>query len=209
MMTQRRRGPVFAAALGLVAMVSLMGCVQEVPLVSEPRTTSVETLDEQLAWVEEQADAAIAAAEVPEGWYWGGSGVPEILWTGENADREPVRGSLLPVSCGGSRAGRLYLGLRNADQRSDSFVVADRVRAFWESEGWTVTDVTPPTDEEQDFRADRPDGALLGFTAAEDWLVISVHTSCSGHDTVANWEMYLGDPNPFDEELDRREQSGE
>lgn len=199
----RRRISALAFVLGVSVLVA--GCVQEVPLVSEPRAMSGDTLDEQLTWVEQQADAAIAAAGVTDGWYWGGNGIPEFSWT-DNADgREPVRGSLLPTGCGHSGGGQLYLGLKNVAGLSDPSSVADRVRAFWESEGWTVADVTPPTDEEQDFRADRPDGALLGFTASTTGMVISVHTSCSVHDTVTNWEMYRDRPNPFSRELERRE----
>lgn len=201
----RRGMRALASAMGVFTVLSMTGCMQEVPLVSKPRVTSTETLNELRLWAEGQADATIAAAEVPEGWYWGGRNIPELPWTGETADREQVLGSMLPISCGGSSSGRLDLSLKNADERSDPFVVADRVRAFWESEGWTVTDVTPPTDQEQNFRADRSDGALLGFTAAQDWLVISVYTSCSMHNTVTNWELYRDSPNPFQEELDRRE----
>lgn len=198
-------------SMGLCALLGASGCAMltDRPLVTGPSAITLDTFEEQLAWAEEQADAAIDAAGAPTGWYWVGGDFPEFSWVGETADRRPVLSSLFPRSCGGIGAHRLYLGLKNEGDYPNHSDIADRVRSFWEAQGWAVTDVTPPTDHEQDFRADREDGALLGFTAAENGLVISVYTSCSGHDTMVNWLRYRGQSNPFQDELDRREQQGE
>jgi len=190
---------------GLSVVLNTSACVKEVPLVSDQKATSIETLDELRAWTGVQGDIAITATGVAEGWYEGGNGVPEVYWVSEGEDRDRILDSLFPTSCGSSGAGQLYLRLKNGDERSDSFAVADRVWAFWESSGWTVRYVIEPSAEERYFRADRADGAMLTFRASENWLGIGIQTNCSSHNTVTNWPLYLDSSDPFQEELDRRE----
>lgn len=204
-----RRAAILLIGLGVLGALSACQVFTEVPLVTDPKVITNQTHEEQLMWVEEVADATITVSGVPDGWYWLGGEHREFAWTGDTADREPIRGSLAPGGCGTVGAGSVYLGIKNFETRSDFLAIAALVRTYWESEGWVVTDVTPPTDHEEDFRADREDGALLGFTASEERLLIEIYTSCSAHDTVVNWAQHRGISNPFQDELDRREQSGE
>ncbi len=176
--------------------------MREVPVVSTSEVISNETLEEQRAWVEDRLDASIAVSGVSEGWYWGGAGVPEVIWNGPQAEREGALASLLPLECGEHGAGRLDVSLRNKAAVGDPAAVADRVRTFWESEGWTATDVwSEPSPDEQYFRADREDGAELAFRASSSGMVLEVASTCSAHNTVTNWERYVDEPNAFDEEL--------
>lgn len=195
--------------LGFSVLAAVAGCgiLRGVPLVSKPKVMTGESFEEQLVWIERQADAAIDALGIPDGWYWAGGDFPEFLWSGKSADRSPILGSILPLECGGPESANLRLILKNVNERDDYLEVADRMQAFLESEGWIVSNVMPPTDRERNFRADREDGALIGFIAMRDGLSIAIYSSCSMHGTMANWPLHLDDESdPFQEKLDRREQ---
>lgn len=204
--TQKRMVGLIVA---LAAVIGVSGCLREVPIVSRDtgnRTTNM-TLDEQRAWVGAQFDAAIAASGVPDGWHSIYS--REVLWAeGRPEDRDRTLNSSFPRNCG--LGGRLDESLKNLDA-DDPLAAAQRVRAFWEGEGWTVTDIwSDPSPEEPHFRADREDGALMGFQASVDGMSLSVYSACSVNDTVMNWQSYVDDePNEFEDELERRESSAE
>ncbi len=199
-----------SSGLVLILAVGLLsGCVHEVPLVSnETRIRmSGDTLEEQQAWLGEQADAAIAASGVPEGWHERGYYVEDNLdWAADGENRRQILYSKLPQFCGGTRAGRLDLGLNNDVVLENPLAVADRVRAFWEAEGWVVSEVLPVLEGERDLRADREDGALLGFTATPDGLLIEIYTSCSADASVTDWMHQSGRDSEFQDELDAREE---
>ena len=194
----------FALLLGLSA------CVQEVPLVSESAITSVETLDEQRVWLEQQADAAIAASEIPEGWHQRGH-LPEenVPWSALPEDRARVIGRLSPIECGGRGTGRLDLGLNNDIAVPDITVVADRMRAAWTAAGWTVSDITDPSPERIYLGGDRADGAMLGFKATPEGLLIAIYGTCSAHASMGSDFGAPLEANEFEKELAAREQAGD
>lgn len=202
-------GSLMSSGLVLVLAAGLLsGCVHEVPLVSnETRIRmSVDTLEEQRAWVEEQADIVIKASGVAEGWHQRRSTREDFAWIGPSEERSAYLTGLLPQFCGGTRAGRLDLGLNNDVVLENPLAVADRVRAFWEAEGWVVSEVLPVLEGERDLRADREDGALLGFTATPDGLLIEIYTSCSADASVTDWMHQSGRDSEFQDELDAREE---
>ncbi|RGE19473.1 hypothetical protein D1J51_11490 [Leucobacter sp. wl10] len=167
----------------------LIGCAREAPIVSRGSRTTVMTLDEQRSWVAGQLDLAVRASGVSDGWY--DSFDEALLWSaGSTADRERLLNSLLPRGCDGF-AGRLSVTLINNDA-PDPFAAAGRVRAFWESEGWKVTDIRSySAGKEPYFRADREGGAELALEAAEGGIALEVASACSAHNTVTSWERYL------------------
>ena len=199
--------PLFSS---LVLLLGLSACVQEVPLVSESAVTSVETLDEQRAWLEEQADAAIAASEIPEGWYDHGY-IPEdnVPWSSLREDRDLIIRPIAPIECGGRGTGRLDLGLNNDIAVPDITVVADRMRAAWTAEGWTVSDITDPSPEEIYLGGDRADGAMLGFRATPDLLLIEISGTCSAHVSMGSDFGAPLEANEFEKELAAREQAAD
>ena len=194
----------------MIIMVGLSACVQEVPLVSESAITSVETLDEQRVWLEQQADAAIAASEIPEGWYDHGY-IPEdnVPWSALREDRDLIIRPIAPIECGGRGTGRLDLGLNNDIAVPDIAVVADRMRAAWTAEGWTVSDVTDPSPGRVYFRADRADGAIMGFTATPEGLAIEISGTCSAHVSMGSDFGAPLEANEFEKELAAREQAAD
>ena len=204
----RRFGvPLFSS---LALLLGLSACVQEVPLVSESAVTSVETLDEQRAWLEEQADAVVAASEIPEGWHQRGH-IPEenVPWSALPEDRARVIGRLSPIECGGRGTGSLDLRLNNDIAVPDITVVADRMRAAWIAEGWTVSDVTDPSPGRVYFRADRADGAIMGFRATPEGLAIEISGTCSAHVSMGSDFGAPLEANEFEKELAAREQAGD
>ena len=165
-----------------------------------------DTLSEQRVWLAAEADKAIAASGVPDGWHERLYDRPSYPWTGPSEERDRYIEGIFPMECAGSNSGRLDIGLNNDVVLEDPFSVADRVRSFWEAEGWVTSDVTPPNDSEVYFRADREDGAILGFTASEKGLLIQVMTSCSANESVGNWMAHEGEKIDSKEEQLAREQ---
>lgn len=53
----------------------------------------------------------------------------------------------LPESCGDGSS-RINLMLRNTGDNGATVAVAEELRAFWTSTGWTVTNVIEPSAEE-------------------------------------------------------------
>ena len=192
--------------LATIGMASLTGCVQEVPIVSnsdEIKTTNM-TLDEQRSWVEAQFDVGIAASGVPTGWYWGSA--TKVPWSDNKEDRALALSSWFPRECG--LGGRLVETVRIKGEIQDYSSIASKVRAQWESEGWTISDVRADAENRDPyFRADREDGAVLAFQASEAGMSLSVDSACSVNNTVTNWQSYIeAEPNEFEKELERRTQ---
>lgn len=189
----------------LAAVISVSGCLQEVPIVSRDtgnKTTNL-TLEQQREWVSEQFDTTVAASGVSEGWYWGSA--TKVPWSERAEDRELVLGSWFPRKCG--LGGRLDESIRHKGGITDPSGIASQVRAFWESDGWTVTDVwSDPSPAEPHFRADREDGAFMGFQASVDGMSLSVYSACSVNNTVTNWRSSGDDESTESEhERERRE----
>ncbi|MDI6023939.1 hypothetical protein QBL02_10330 [Leucobacter sp. UT-8R-CII-1-4] len=171
---------------------------------------SNDTLEDQRSWVTEQADAAISATGISEGWHERGY-LPEddISWSTVATDRQRIIRGLVTAQCSGTNSGLLDLGLNN-DIQLDSFAqIVDQVRDFWQGEGWTITNVIPPNEEELYIRADREDGAVLAFNATARGMLLEVASSCSVNSTVANRYGPAGAANEFEEEPTTREQAAE
>ena len=200
MKTHRNRPRSFRAIATCVAVGTMLSsCMQEVPIVSnEPgnRTTNM-TLGEQREWVAEQFDAAIAASGVADGWF---RSRPTIPWSDKGIDRDGVLNMLFPFDCGSG--GRLIVSLMNTSSE-DPIAASENVRAFWESEGWAVSNIRS-YESDPYFRADGEDGAQLAFMATAEHMSLEVVTSCSVHATVTNWQYRDEEGNVFTEELERR-----
>jgi len=73
----------------------------------------------------------------------------------------------------------------------DPHPIADKLTAYWESQGFTVTrtvDWTSPSGRmDISIRAERPDGVYYGLTATKDLVAISVYTECSAHPSIDDW----------------------
>lgn len=179
-----------------VSLVLLTGCLYERPMIGERvyAVTSLDTLDQQRAWVAEQFDAAIKASEIPEGWfdlYW-----QDVFWADDRPeDRALLLSGLFPRNCSGA-GGELYVTLLNRDadtdpSAADPVAAAAKVRAYWESAGWIVTDLhASPNPDAPHFIGNREDGATLAFRASEIGMSLDVATACSVHSTVVSWWKY-------------------
>lgn len=199
----RRAAVVAAAAMVVLTMSS---CMQEVPIVSleSGNETTNMTLSEQREWVGEQFDLAIDASGVEEGWF--DIYDDSVVWAPQHPEhRERILQSSLPRKCGSG--GRLVESLKNRGAE-DPFEAVDRVRAFWESEGWAVSNIRS-YESDPYFRADREDGAVLAFRASTDGMSLEIETSCSVHGTVTNWQYRDEEENEFTEELERRSDGAE
>ncbi|WEK61774.1 MAG: hypothetical protein P0Y60_03145 [Candidatus Microbacterium colombiense] len=149
------------------------------------------TLDEQRDWVETQLDAGVAATGISEGWYW--HPTSRIPWLDNGAEREQIKRSWLPRDCSGSGA-RLTQNVnitRDEGGVENPAEVGVKVRAFWESQGWTVIDLYPDASAENPkFRIEGEDGAQMGFQASRDGVSFSVASACSVNSSVTNWGLH-------------------
>lgn len=204
-MVRVRFGVVPAVLCGLLFTA---GCVQEKPIVSMPGGTNSMTLEEQREWVAKQLDAAVAASEVPDGWYdtyW-----RDVYWAQNRPeDREMLMEAWFPNSCG-DNAGRLDMSLKNMEN-ADPLAATARVRAFWESEGYPVRDLyATHNDTEPYFIVDFEDGGTFSMQAGATGMTMSVHTACAAGAMVIPRDLSEDDTgNPFEEELQRRSDGAE
>ncbi|WP_153002136.1 hypothetical protein [Leucobacter chromiiresistens] len=182
-----------------MVVLTMSSCMREVPIVSleSGNETTNMTLSEQREWVGEQFDIAIEASAVEDGWFKTRRTLP---WTDAPGDRDGILNMLYPREC--SVGGRLVVSLQNRTA-DDPFAAAEKVRAFWESEGWTVSDIRS-YESDPYFRADREDGAVLAFRASTGRMSLEIETSCSVHGTVTNWQYRDEEGNEFTQELERR-----
>ncbi len=185
-MKRRNRSQLFiVVAASVAAATMLSSCMQEVPIVSnEPgNPTTNMTLEEQRDWVGEQFDAAIAASGVADGWF---KSRPTIPWSKAAIDRDGVLNMSFPRDCG--LGGRLIVSLKNLSA-DDPIAAAAKVRAFWESEGWAVSNIRS-YESDPYFRADGEDGAQMAFQASPEGMSLEVVTACSVNNTVTNWQLH-------------------
>ncbi|WP_206348628.1 hypothetical protein [Leucobacter sp. CX169] len=176
-----KMGMVVGMAMGIV------GC-SEMPVVSDAKAVGHDSLWAQEAWVQGQAEDALAVLGPVEGWW---VDVPELQWP---SDKEKIiRGAETEICRSGPinrRPGRLNLTLSNRSF-GDPAEAAKRLWAQWESEGWEVTYIIPPEEQkagEIDFRADREDGAMLAFGGNAIYVEVEINSSCS--DDLSVMERY-------------------
>ncbi len=171
---------------GVVALVlgGLLGGCGMKPLVSDESRVTTMSRDEQAAWLESEVDAAMNVLGQTEGWYQHDR---TRQWSEIRVQfMQDLRTESCRPSKSGFQPGRLAIRLSN-DMFSDPFEAAKRLRAYWEEQGWTVTNVINPDDAKfkiDYFRADREDGALLLFDATENLVVLQVRSACSENNSI-------------------------
>lgn len=179
----------FATRVALLAAVGAIGigatsCMSERPIVSNEGPISLMTLEESQLWVADQFDDVVRASGVERGWM--DIYEPDFEWRFErDADMQSMIGVWTPQYCGDSSR-QLDEVLQNSTA-PDPVLAAAKVRAHWEATGWTVSDVrSTPSEDEPQFRADRDDGALLGFSVNENRMSIEVISPCSVHRSLVH-----------------------
>lgn len=194
--------------LGAVCLTLLTGCApQEVPIVSKETRVTNETLEEQQAWMRKQLDATVAASGVSDGWY--DIFDHSAFWLESASElKSRLMAATLPRDCGTGASGRIEFMLKNTTAE-DPLAAAAKVREFWERSGWTVTNVRSYATEGSNpyFRADREDGAQMGFQASAEGMSLDVTSACSVNATVTHWQDSVDGANAFRDELASREQT--
>jgi hypothetical protein len=73
----------------------------------------------------------------------------------------------------------------------DPHPIADKLTAYWESEGFTVLRTVDSKLSSGwmgiSIRATRPDGVFYGLTATSDLVAIDVSSECSTHPSIDTW----------------------
>ncbi|MGO3148255.1 MAG: hypothetical protein ACTIJ6_11325 [Leucobacter sp.] len=175
-------------AAALLAILSLSGC-SSTPLVSEDQW-GVETRAELQRWTVAELDAAVAASALSSGWVemeYGSNDGPPLNW---DTDRDRIIDAIKSLSCysgGSAYPQQLYLALAY-DDPPHPFEAIESVRAYWQANGWSVTDIYPLESEQskimQHAVARKDDGALLSIQGSATALVLSVTSVCSVHGSV-------------------------
>ncbi|WP_156322619.1 hypothetical protein [Leucobacter musarum] len=173
----------FVAAVGVIG-IGVTSCMSERPIVSNGDPISIMTREESQLWVADQFDDVVRASGVERGWM--DLYEPDFEWRFErDADMQSMIGVWTPQYCGDSMR-RIVEGLQNSTA-PDPLLAAAKVRAHWEANGWTVSDVrSTPSEAEPEFRADRDDGALLGFSVNENRMSVEVISPCSVHRSLVH-----------------------
>ena len=179
------KAQLFKIGLVMIMATGFGGC-SEKPIVSEARVVERDSLGEQEDWVQSQAESALAVLGPKAGWW---VDVPELQWP---RDKERIiRGAETEICRSGPinrRPGRLILDI-SSDIYGDPAEGSQRLWDYWEAQGWNVSYVINPEDQPPgriDFRADREDGAMLGFSGSSLYSTISINSSCSdGSDAAA------------------------
>lgn len=144
------------------------------------------TIGELLTQWADLTDAAIAATGVTEGWFRGA-----IL---DNKPWDPAAEDVALSPCGtvGSKAAHQVDSVVTHDPfEDDPHPIADKLTAYWESQGFTVVrtiDWTSPSGRmDIAVRADRWDGVRYGLTATSDIVSIGVKSECSTDPSIRSW----------------------
>lgn len=179
----------FVVSGALVSM--LTGCRGETPVISENREIGDATLHEQQRWVVREVEAVMEITKTTGYWRWLAEN--SLRWEVEQAailDRS--RKARCTFKTGEVNPAALTVDLRSDALDRDPFVLAERVRGLWKSEGWEISDIIRKGDTETPrvyFRADRVGGALMTFEAADApagrMLHLSVKAECSNDPSVA------------------------
>lgn len=163
-----------------------LGCAQQ-PVVSDQKQADHSTIDEQRAWVTLQVNEAIDASGDSEGWVQLHT---DLIWSQHS---EQVLQQLRSEDCTPNlrseiHSRRLSLVLINLAP-TDPTQAALQVRRYWESQGWTVSNVidsgSVSAGRTEYFRADRADGAGLAFTSNDKSMTLIVESVCSDHASAA------------------------
>lgn len=175
------------------------------PLRSDPADRSTQSLSEQLRWIEEYADLAIAASGIHDGWLWLHDSV-QLAWNGHSSDRAAILGSLLPQWCAGGGHIVHSLIVRNIPAFHE---VTERLRAHWAeawvAAGWATNDVRETGSRSGTYiRADRADGALLFLQANRTRMVLGIDGPCSNDPTMVDPMRGMRERDAFIDEVRSR-----
>ncbi|MFC6234563.1 hypothetical protein ACFPZL_05645 [Leucobacter soli] len=181
-----------ASLLAVWFALGTSACDGGIPVLSERNEVAGRTLQEQQEWAVAQVEAVISVTGT-EG-LWRGRGE-----TGPRWDEAQLRilDRSRHVSCS-SEPGKvnpagLLVRVRTDPLDEDPYRLAERVREYWATEGWTVSDVYGVEDsaaaDSALIRADREDGAMLALSASDAGggrlLFLDVQAECSNDPTVA------------------------
>ena len=144
------------------------------------------TITELLTQWADLTNAAIAATGDTEGWYRG------ALQNGKPWDPAAEEVSLPPCGTVGSKAAhQVSNGVTHEAFESDPHPIADKLTAYWESQGFTVVRTVDWADGKGwmdiAIRANRPDGVRYGLTATTRIVAIDVSTECSTDPSIQLW----------------------
>lgn len=180
---------------GIVAALAatLLGGCMSVPALSGPVPQSPGTPQKSITQLLTQwadlTNAAIAATGDTENWKDDTPLEKSRAW-----DPAAERVGLSPCGTVGSkRAHQVDAVVYHAAFEPDPHPIADRLTAYWESEGFTVTrtvDWTSPSGRRDiAIRATRPDGVYYGLSATRSLVSIDVRTECSVHSSIDDWAL--------------------
>nr|WP_235500491.1 hypothetical protein [Leifsonia sp. Root227] len=186
-----------AAAAAVV--VSVLGGCMSVPVLSDPvpQTPGApqKTITELLTQWADLTDAAIAATGVTDGWFRGPI-QDQRPW---DPAAEDV--SLPPCGTVGSKtAHQVSNNVTHAAFEEDPHPIADKLTAYWESKGFTVTrtvDWTSPSGKmDVSIRAVRSDGVFYGLGVTSTIVSIDVSSECSTDPSIDTWAREKSLRNP-------------
>lgn len=171
---------------GIALILGLSGCTQNT-LLSE-RPWGYETREDLEIWAVEEIDSTIAASSLTEGWIDVDPDKPRSWDTDREGVVSHMRSNGCVVADHGARPTRMSLVLVH-NEPEQPFEMLDRIRAHWESEGWSVNDIFPLDPDSAEpyeyFVANREDGAMKAVQATEHAIVLDVTTVCSDHSSVS------------------------
>gem|GEM_PF-741664 len=163
-----------------------------VPALSGPAPqtpgTPEKTITQLLTQWADLTNAAIAATGDTQNWK---EDVP--LDKSRTWDPAAENVSLAPCHTRGSDdASQVQAVVYHAAFEPDPHPIADKLTAYWETQGFAVTrtvDWTDPASGDMDIsiRAVRPDGVYYGLGATKDIVAIDVYTECSAHPSIQAW----------------------
>jgi len=140
-------------------------------------------------------DAAIAATGVTDGWFRG------AILDGKPWDPAAEEVGLPPCGTVGAKtAHQVSSMVMHAAFEEDPHPIADKLTAYWESEGFTVTrtvDWTSPSGKtDVSIRAVRSDGVYYGLSATSTHVAIDVSSECSTDPSIDTWAREKSLRNP-------------
>ena len=155
------------------------------PIPQSPGTPQ-KTITELLAQWADLTNAAIAATGETEGWYRG------PIQNNRPWDPAALEVSLPPCGTVGAKtAHQVSNDVTHRAFEADPHPIADKLTAYWESQGFTVVrtvDWTSPSGEmDVVIRATRSDGVFYSLGATSEIVSIDVSTECSTHPSIDTW----------------------
>lgn len=177
---------------GVVAALTaaVLGGCMSVPALSGPAPESPGTRQKTIAQLLTQwadlTNAAIAGTGDTQNWYRS----PII----EKRPWDPAAEDVGLAPCptlGSDDAYQIEATVQHEPFEPDPHPIADKLTAYWKSQGFTVTrtvDWTSPSGRmDISIRATRPDGVYYGLAATHDLVSIHASTECSTHPSIDVW----------------------